>query len=102
MDWRYGRFSTSLRATRFGDYVSRNATNPAQDNYIGADWIADLELGWKASERLTLLAGANNLFNTYPQKVQEPGAANGSNMYNGLAPYGFTGGSWYLRATWAW
>lgn len=102
VDWTYDRFSANLRGTRFGEYVNRNATNPASDVYVDADWVADLELSYAVTDRLTMFAGANNILNTYPQEVQEPSATTGSNMYNTLAPFGFTGGSWYLRATYAW
>ena len=102
LGWDYGRFSTNVRGTRFGSYTVRNATNPAADYDVDPAWIADLELGFKVTEKFTVFAGANNLFNEYPEQIAEPGRTNGSNMYNTFAPFGFTGGSWFLRGSYNW
>ncbi|MDP3736908.1 MAG: TonB-dependent receptor [Hyphomonadaceae bacterium] len=100
--WKFGAFSADLRGTRFGTYTSRNATNAAADFDVEAEWIADLELSYRLTDAFTIYAGANNIFNTYPEQINPPGATDGSNMYNTLAPFGFTGGSWYLRGTFKW
>ena len=44
----------------------------------------------------------NNLFNKYPTQVDAPSAALGTNQYSGLAPFGFTGGSWFVRVAYKW
>lgn len=100
--WKFGDFSADLRGTRFGKYRSVNATNPASDYDVDPEWIADLELSYRVSDAFTLYAGANNIFNTYPQQISPPGPTDGSNMYNTLAPFGFTGGSWFVRGTYKW
>tara|TARA_R110002051_G_scaffold72049_3_gene130281 strand:- start:15995 stop:18853 length:2859 start_codon:yes stop_codon:yes gene_type:complete len=102
LDWDHGRFRTNVRATRFGGYVVRNAINPDADYDVDPEWIADLELGYALSENFTVYAGANNLFNTYPERVREPSPTSGSNMYNTFAPFGFTGGTWFVRGTYNW
>ena len=80
----------------------RNAINPDTDYDVDPEWIADLELGYALSENFTVYAGANNLFNTYPERVREPSPTSGSNMYNTFAPFGFTGGTWFVRGTYNW
>ncbi|WP_321490048.1 TonB-dependent receptor [uncultured Hyphomonas sp.] len=102
VSWDIGRFSTNVRGTRFGGYTVRNATNPNADYDVDPEWIADLEVGYAVSEAFTIYAGANNVFNTYPEEINPPGATNGSNMYNTFAPFGFTGGSWFLRGAYNW
>jgi iron complex outermembrane receptor protein len=102
LGWDYGRFSTNVRGTRFGGYTVRNATNPAADYDVDPEWIADLEIGFALTESFTIFAGANNVFNTYPEQINPPGRTNGSNMYNTFAPFGFTGGSWFVRGSYNW
>lgn len=102
LDWDCGRFRTNMRATRFGRYMVRNATNPVKDYSVDPEWIADLEFGYALSEHFTIYAGANNIFNTYPEQINEPAPANGSNMYNTFAPFGFTGGTWFVRGSYDW
>ncbi len=101
-NWSLGRVSANLRATRFDSFVTRNATNPAQDRNIDADWIVDAQVNYDLTEQVRLSAGVNNLFNTYPTQVDAPSAALGTNQYSGLAPFGFTGGSWFVRAAYKW
>ena len=101
-NWDIGKFKTNIRATRFGSYTVRNASNPSADYDVDPAWIADLEVGYEFSEVFSVFAGANNIFNEYPDQIREPGATNGSNMYDTLAPFGFTGGSWFVRGTYKW
>jgi iron complex outermembrane recepter protein len=101
-NWDIGKVTANVRATRFGSYTVRNASNPAADYDVDPAWIADLELGYAFTEAFSLFAGANNIFNEYPDEVRQPGATNGSNMYDTLAPFGFTGGSWFVRGAYKW
>lgn len=102
LDWVFGPFSANARTTRFGEYTVRNATNPAADYDVDPAWITDLEIGYDVTEALSIFAGANNIFNEYPQEITPPGATTGSNQYNTFAPFGFTGGSWFVRGVYKW
>jgi iron complex outermembrane receptor protein len=101
-NWSLGRVSANLRATRFDGFVTRNATNPAQDRTIEADWIVDAQVNYDLTESFRISAGVNNLFNTYPTRIEDPSVDLGTNMYSGLAPFGFTGGSWFVRGVYKW
>ena len=101
-NWSLGRVSANVRATRFDSFVTRNATNPAQDRNIDAAWIVDAQVNYDLTEQVRLSTGVNNLFNTYPTEVDAPSAALGTNQYSGLAPFGFTGGSWFVRVAYKW
>ena len=100
MDWTLDRFKAGVRSTRFGEYVARNATNAASDRFIDPAWITDLELSVDVTDFFSVYAGANNVFNEYPEEVAPPN--NGAGFYDTLAPFGFTGGSWYLRGVFRW
>ena len=93
-------FSANIRATQFGDYanINRSAQN---DTFNEAQWIMDLELGYDFDSGLSVFAGANNLFNTYPAEVRAVSSL-GHNFYDTNTPYGFTGGNWYLRTAYYW
>jgi iron complex outermembrane receptor protein len=101
LNWGLSRYSANLRVTRFGEFTVLNANNPAVDQFQPSKWITDFEVGVDITDRLTLVGGANNVFNVYPELTGPPNAF-GAGFYNGLAPFGFTGGSWYLRAGYTW
>ncbi len=88
-------------------------------------WVADLDVSFRVTPRITISAGANNLFNIYPDRVpaallaktanvdnvlvnainkNEPQYAsiyglpeNGGGEYGTVAPFGLEGGFYYLR-----
>jgi iron complex outermembrane receptor protein len=54
--------------------------------------------GWLSIEEgIKLTAGANNLFNIYPDKLPTSLQSSGFSLYNPYAPYGFSGGFYYGR-----
>jgi len=61
------------------------------DNYT-----FDAEVGYTYNDALTVVVGAQNLFDHYPD--ENPGAAAGvGNKYSQYTPFGFNGGFWYAR-----
>ena len=96
LNWDWNRLNVNLRSTRYGKYTVI-ADLPAQDRSFGAKWITDLEVSYKVLDNVTVAAGANNLFNEYPDKNGTYNAALGSGQFPGTSPFGFTGGSWYAR-----
>ncbi|WP_242126631.1 TonB-dependent receptor [Sphingobium sp. Sx8-8] len=96
-DWSLERLHILARATRYGSYVE--SSNVATgDRRFGAKWIADLDIGYDVSERVTLSVGANNLFDTYPDRNGTI-AADGSGAYGSFAPFGLSGGFYYGRVS---
>ncbi|HYW16294.1 MAG TPA: TonB-dependent receptor [Allosphingosinicella sp.] len=74
-----GNFGITARTTRYGKVVSPGAAAPLADPlsltafgpddiFLKAKWITDLELRYKAFDRLELAIGANNLFDVYPTR----------------------------------
>ena len=65
-------------------------------SYDGGHVIADVEASYTLKEHLTLVAGAQNIFNHYPD--ENPGARGGvGNLYSQYSPFGFNGAFWYGR-----
>ncbi len=98
-------FSTGLSAT--DKNVTCNAANRCVQKF-GAKTIFDLNVTYAFSEALSLTLGANNLFDTYPDKWnnRRDGATGEAASYsNGQTPYtrnanqfGFNGSYYYLTA----
>ena len=98
-NWAWDKLNVNLRETRYGEYtILQNA--PANDRTYGAEWIADLEVAYHVTDKVSVAIGSNNLFNTYPDAVGIFNAGLGSGQYPGTSPIGFTGGSYYARLQW--
>ncbi|MGH7673455.1 MAG: TonB-dependent receptor plug domain-containing protein, partial [Gemmatimonadales bacterium] len=93
-----GRVSGLARATYYGDIVYR-APNPANDEAFGAKTLIDVDLGYRVRSGVQLAVGANNVFNTYPDKQKV-----GTNINSGrfvysrrVTQFGMNGGFYYAR-----
>ena len=101
-DWLRGRFNGVVRGSRYGTYCDpRNSA--ALDQEFSAKWIADLELSFRASH-VTLGAGAQNLFDTYPEILRFENALGsatnpGAIRYGTATPFGINGRFLYGRIT---
>ena len=94
-DWRFlGRFR------RYGEFTSFPAdVGPWRQDHEPR-WFLDAEVAYSFSDALTVVAGAQNLLDEYPQESSQ-GAQEGVGMlYPENSPYGFNGGFYYLRAIW--
>ena len=66
--------------------------------------FVDVELGYQLSDTLRLVAGASNIFDEYIDRVD---ADRYANRYGNGLPYprraapNYEGGSWYVRAQYA-
>ena len=115
--WEKDDFNMNLRATRFGKITQRaNATafhtadftacavnvvsdvcfRDFVDEELKPKVIVDLEIGYKLTKGIKLSVGANNLLNTYPNKLKPVNQFVGF-LYNSYAPYGISGGFYYGR-----
>ncbi|MFT3966161.1 MAG: TonB-dependent receptor [Sphingobium sp.] len=92
-----GPVNVNLRLQRYGS-VQLLTVGAVNDQYYGARVIADLELGYKASDRVSVAIGANNLFDSYPARSTIVDNS-GSQLYAQNSPFGFYGGFYYARAT---
>jgi iron complex outermembrane receptor protein len=120
-DGEMGNFGITARTTRFGSVVAPGATAPLanplsltelgpDDIRLGAKWITDLELRYRAFGRLELAIGADNVFDVYPDRspigarpASEGGGFYPINQYylpySGFSPFGFNGRFLYARAS---
>ncbi|MFT4248119.1 MAG: TonB-dependent receptor [Pseudomonas sp.] len=95
-NWRKGPWAVTTQFSRWGTYTNV-AADEISDVRIRGKWITNLDVAYALTGNITLSAGANNLFNVYPDRIAEPSANRGSQHYPTGTGYGFTGGSWYTR-----
>jgi iron complex outermembrane receptor protein len=100
-DWSIERFNLNLALTRYGSYKEVNVSaDRSLDRVYSAKWITDLDLGYNLTKDLNVAIGAKNLFDVYPKKQGVPSSTMVSS-YGTYSPYGFTGGYYYTRLTYA-
>ena len=67
------------------------------DQCFGDAWVADIEAAYTFADQFTVIVGANNVFDTYPDKSYDyPNFSFGQIWHEG-SPFGYNGGFWYLR-----
>lgn len=96
-DLTLGNLRLNLRETRY-DKVAFLGTVAANDQFYGAKWIADIDLAYQITPNFNIAVGANNFFDTYPDKNTLPDT-NGFPPYPAQSPFGFYGGYYYGRVS---
>ena len=95
---RQGPWRFMARGRYYGDYYDATTNDASVSYYPDPDFVVDLEASFDVGDSLTLLAGAQNALDTYPQK--NPAGEVAGLIYPESSPFGFNGGFYYLRATW--
>ena len=96
-----GPWRVMARGRYYGEFFDAptNTDNPAQwFNPADSKFLVDLEASFDLSETVTLTAGAQNAFDTYPEKNSSGNVA--GLIYPESSPFGFNGGYYYVRAMW--
>ncbi len=96
-----GGFFGELRFNYFGSVTTvESVTNLSSDQIFAGKWITDLELAYEILKGVRVAVGASNLFDVYPDENQTSISFNGIFTYpRRNAPFGFLGGSYYVRLT---
>ena len=90
-----GRVRGLLRANYFGKYYEAHLEDDTLPIDAGARVTVDAEVGYEVIDGLELSVGAQNLFDTYP--TLNPWAGIVGAKYGERSPFGFNGGSYYIR-----
>jgi len=103
MDVKGRTWNSSLRFNYYGE-VAGAGFGTYRQNYDGK-WITDANVGYQIARNVQLDVGAQNLFNVYPEAMNEDhpvrGYAGGSFKYSWeTTPFGFKGGLYYTRLGW--
>jgi iron complex outermembrane recepter protein len=103
-DYTRGAWNANLRANYYGKVQGQGFTAPYVQTW-DAKWLVDLALRFSVSRNLSLSAGANNVFDTYPTRWDPVRAAPfpqmGFTHCWETCPFGINGRSYYARAEYA-
>ncbi len=99
LNYKTNKFGVLVRNTRFGETGIRSntpVTNP--DENFSPKILTDLSLSFTPKSWLTFTAGANNIFDVYPDRIQDPrNTQEGTFIYSLEAtPFGFYGGNYFV------
>ncbi len=101
-NWTMQRWDLNTGATRYGDFTTRNSSNPKLDQTYGAKWVVDVSANFRPTEHWMLTVGADNVFNTYPEKAIYGNSTFGLIPYSLQSPFGFNGSYAYAKVTFKW
>jgi iron complex outermembrane receptor protein len=106
-NWSSGPFSVLGRMNWYSKFTVSD-DGPVSQTF-GSEFVFDLEASYEFNDMFTITAGAQNIFDNYPEKFDNrPGglgpvyASTGGrftgDVYPDVSPFGFNGGFWYLKA----
>ncbi len=91
-------FTFLVREVRYGEVTSYGTIpNGSLDQTLGAKWLTDVDVSYHYNKKLSVGVGANNVFNTNPDKLNSLNNISGINQYSSFSPFGFNGGFYYGR-----
>ncbi|WP_444939851.1 TonB-dependent receptor plug domain-containing protein [Microbulbifer sp. ZKSA004] len=85
-----------VRLNYYGSYWEAHLDDYSLPIDAGDEWTVDIEAAYDFNDSMTLIAGAENVFNNYPDKNPWSGVAGAE--YPETAPMGFNGALYYVRA----
>ena len=88
----FGGIDGTIRANYYGSTIDERGTQEE----VGAATLIDVELGYKATDNIRLVLGANNVLNKYPDEI-ETRASQGM-PFPRRTPIGYHGGMVYFKA----
>lgn len=100
-----GRVRGLVRVNYYGKFFECHldaTNNSAPDfcdlpHYGGAQFPIDLELGVEVIDGVELIAGAQNVFNSFPDPLSAVNAGVAGSQYPPIAPAGYLGGFYYFK-----
>jgi len=87
----FDKFSVTVRANWYDSSIDERNGRETVDSAT----LVDIEGRYPLNDNLTVIAGANNVFDKFPNKIQTR-VANGL-PYPRRTPIGYDGGLWYLK-----
>ncbi|MBT2115535.1 TonB-dependent receptor [Dyella sp. LX-66] len=95
------RWSLRGALTRYGSFISYNSTTATLDQKFDSKWLLDLAVNYNL-DRWTFTLGADNVFNTYPDRVIPANDNSGTLPYSVFSPFGFNGAYVYGKLAYRW
>ena len=95
-DWRRNRWGADVNLARYGEYCSFTLS-PNDDQTFDPKWLTDAEITYRLSDALTFGAGAQNLFNVFPDRNIVQNSFSGIQTFPSHSPFGMNGRTIYGR-----
>lgn len=100
-----GKMGVLIRSTRFGktSYAFSSA-DKARDEFFSSQILTDLSINYSPKTWLTITAGANNIFDVYPDRLKNYlNTTEGILIYSNEAiPFGYNGGYYFVSMAFNW
>lgn len=99
-------YGSWVNAVDYGNGAGTGGANGGPLQKFGAKATTDLDVTYTLSPQFALTLGANNVFNTFPDKLNNNslqifpitgGSADGQIYARNGGPFGLNGGFWYVR-----
>jgi iron complex outermembrane receptor protein len=97
-DWSHGLFGATVRAIRYGEALNPGTTAP-NDFVLSAKTLVDIEGRVTLFDRLTVAAGADNLFDEYPDAFPAFLNTTGNAPFSNYSAFGRSGRFVYGRVS---
>jgi iron complex outermembrane receptor protein len=102
-----GKFGFTCRNTLFGNTGSAEITADPTDTlyeFFSPKIITDISISYTPKSFLTITAGANNIFDVYPDRLQHYyDTSDGISVYSDAAsPFGYNGGYYFVSMAFNW
>lgn len=96
-NYKFSKLTFNVRTTRFGKVATRDPGNPALDEFFSPKNVTDASISYKLANFANITIGANNLGDSYPDKLKNFGnTGEGRFVYSRNATqFGFNGGYYY-------
>jgi iron complex outermembrane receptor protein len=98
LNWSWGDFGATLRATRYDEALTPGTT-AANDFVLPPRTLTDLEARWSITENWRLAVGADNLFDIYPKPFTVNLNTTGNTPFSNYSPFGRAGRFIYARVS---
>ena len=95
-----GDWSLLIRGNYYGEIGVGNdlgrGVNRNFDGFYGGKFLVDAEIEYTFNDNISIVLGAQNVFDTVPDTVPQP-ENNAGQIYPEESPFGFNGGFYYLQ-----
>ncbi|MEO6235332.1 MAG: TonB-dependent receptor, partial [Thermomonas sp.] len=101
-NWKLQRWDFNAGTTRYGSFTTLHASDPARDQTYDPKWVVDASASFRPAPNWALTLGADNVFDTYPEKTIYANSTFGLIPYSLQSPFGFNGSYAYAKVTFKW
>ena len=70
-NWLRGPFAATVTGIYYGEYTQRDATKPELDQTFSPQTVVNLSVSYDVNEKVKLSLGADNLFNSKPDIIND-------------------------------